>query len=82
MQVHLYPRSVLLCFLLLAAWQWTVNQPVGCAQFFDPSGKVANPTFTPQVSGLYSFTLAVWDAYGAKCPVPWTQTVTVKEAVP
>ena len=61
----------------LAAYQWSVVQPVGSTSVFLPSSTSANPVFEANVAGLYEFTLRTWDGNGRESPVPANYLVTV-----
>ncbi len=45
---------------------WTVDQPQGSQQIFDPSAQFKDPKFTPNVIGAYQFKLAVENQDGCR----------------
>lgn len=45
---------------------WTVDQPQGSQQIFDPSAQFKDPTFTPNVIGTYRFMLTVENEDGCR----------------
>ena len=67
----------------IAAWRWSVEQPVGSASVFLPSADVADPLFEANVVGTYVLHLTVTDASGAEsCEVAtYVVTVSTGEAI-
>ena len=59
------------------SYAWTVTQPFGSKQSFSPGPTVANPTFTPLVSGAYAFCLSIGDGSRQKLCKPTCKTVLV-----
>ena len=49
----------------IVAWSWTVEQPDGSNQIFQPSSSSPTPSFQPNVVGPYVFELSVIDETGA-----------------
>lgn len=50
----------------VAAWQWTVEQPVGSAVLLLPAATTTNPTVELDVVGAYRFGLVIWDEAGTR----------------
>ena len=48
----------------IKVFKWTVTQPAGSVETFQPNAKFANPIFVPNVAGEYEFCLDVTDTQG------------------
>jgi hypothetical protein len=59
-------------------YEWQAKQPAGSGKAFEPLAGVANPTFTPDVVGEYTFCLRVWDQNGTiSCEAACTTVLVV-----
>lgn len=60
----------------ISKWKWSVNQPKGSQQVFDPHANYSTPYFEPNVVGEYTFTLEVTNEQG--CSATCSQTLRVE----
>ena len=51
-------------------WLWSVDQPTGSQSVFVPSNSFPTPTFEPNVAGVYTFYLTVYDQTNAPSCLP------------
>jgi hypothetical protein len=58
-------------------YKWTVKQPPGSYQQFQPAADFPNPTFAANVAGEYQFCVTSYDANGIPACGPLCETVLV-----
>ncbi len=75
--LHLYGDQSYATSGSIAKWEWTVEQPLGSQSVLVPSMGFPNPTFEPNVVGLYTFHLTVWDENGVPSCEPAKAEVIV-----
>ena len=67
----------------IMSYEWSVVQPTGSVSTFQPSARIADPTFETNIVGTYIFRLSVKDAFGVKScsPAQYTVTTTSDDAI-
>ena len=76
--LHLHGTDSYASFGSIAQWSWSVTQPTGSQETFVPSPSDPTPVFQPNVVGLYTFYLDVWDANHVKSCEPCAYQVLVQ----
>jgi hypothetical protein len=62
---------------VIVKWQWEVEAPVGSVEKLHPSSTFPNPVFTPNIAGVYTFKLTVFDDSNTSSCYPAVSEVLV-----